>query len=214
MKNGPQHATESTGWLDDLLSPLKTDDPDRINKIAKAAFANVRMRTGSDGWASRMDADVAKETGLRSKEIARRAHSLSLRWADVYLQDIRGSLQSMEADNRYYDELNFRLANQAIDVYSQDEALRIHNNEIAAGWYTVAAEIADLEEKALSIQRDGAHDVRDAYDELFKDPEIAAILKGPCTIGLVTGDGSGDFQLLPVSKRSRSGQNRRISKLE
>ncbi len=152
---------------------------EQTSRVAQKLFAAHGLNMSSTGWVAGIDSALNSETDLLTAALQARTASMSERWADVYVQDIRGALASMEGDLRYFDDLNYRLANQSIDIYAQDEALRIHNEEIAAGWYTVAAEIAQFEQTAATTQKDGGAVVKATYDALFANPDVAAALRDP-----------------------------------
>jgi hypothetical protein len=134
---------------------------------------------GANGWLGRVDTDLKSEPTLQGKAISVRVDSLSLQWVDVYVQEVKASLALMESDARFYDELNYRLVTQALDSYSQDEAIRIHDEEIKSGWYTVGRELAQFEKSAADAAASGAQEIDRIFRDLFMDPEVTEAWSNP-----------------------------------
>lgn len=174
-------------WSSRLVSELpagsacgfQRPSKEQTSRVARELFAAHGLSMSPTGWVAGIDSALNSEADLLTVALQVRTATMSERWADVYVQDIRGALASMEGDLRYFDDLNYRLANQSIDIYAQDEALRIHNEEIAAGWYTVAAEIAQFEQTAAATQKNGGDVVKAIYDGLFAKPEVVDTFKDP-----------------------------------
>jgi hypothetical protein len=146
---------------------------------AKELFSIYGLPLSPAGWVARLDAGLAAEPSLGASELAKRAATLNPRWTEVYIQDMRSSLGGLEIDSRYFDDLSFRLANQVLDLKAQDEALRIHNDEIVAGYYTVASEISQSELTATNAQLNGYAEASAQYEKLFQNHDAVEVFEDP-----------------------------------
>lgn len=159
--------------------PLRRPSDDELSATAKELFSAFGLPVTSSGWAARLDADLASEASLSSAEISKRIATLNPRWTEMYVQDVRAALGGLESDLRYFDDLRFRLTNQVLDLKALDDALRIHNDEIAAGYYTVASEISKSEFEAAGEQKAGYEAASAEYSKLFQNPEAVEAFTDP-----------------------------------
>ncbi|MGE8067065.1 hypothetical protein [Pseudomonas sp. NPDC089569] len=195
-------------WSSRLVSELpagsacgfQRPNKEQTSRVARELFAAFGLNMSPAGWVAGIDSALNSEADLLTGALQARTATMSERWADVYVQDIRGALASMESDLRYFDDLNYRLANQSIDIYAQDEALRIHNEEIAAGWYTVAAEIAQFEQTAAATQKTGSDVVKGIYDGLFANPDVVKAFRDPQQVANLRATTAAVMTYSPYSK--------------
>jgi hypothetical protein len=173
----PDVATQSA--TDPVHAPLKPPTPAHVQALVKGLNARHGLTLADSGWVAALDAALASEPSLAPAALELRAANLSPRWADIYVQDIRAALGSMEGDIRYFQDLNYRLASQTIDLHALDDALRIHELEVQAGYYTVASEVAAREVAAAEQQQAGVIDAVAAYERLFLDPDVANAFNDP-----------------------------------
>jgi hypothetical protein len=116
----------------------------------------------------------------------KRSAMLSPRWADVYFQEIRNQLEVALADRRYFTDLNQRLAGLTIDRYEFEETEKIHDDEVAAGWYTYLRDIARADVEAQTGWKEATKQTaaifatfstKQEFKDLLADPERAAFLR-------------------------------------
>lgn len=160
--------------------------PTDINVLRAAVakrFLDLGLQIRADGWPGRIDSGLSAESQLSRVALDAIAGLWSPLWADNLFQELRFTVSGLEADSRYFADLNYRLATYIIEQFTQDGELAVHNDEVGAGWLTVAAEIAGLE-TAAQEEMFNAFQASSAYfQNLLQDEAVQRAFANPRALG-------------------------------
>lgn len=157
--------------------PLRNLSTKQLSALAREMVADSGLPVGSSGWQSAIDQNLRSESLLAAPELRRRADALSPRWADVYLNELRQKLVGLDNDRRQYLELNARLTAYLLEQYELDEAEKIQDDEIAAGWYDFPYRIAAKELAAQQEWADATKETIPFYDDVLRHTEFNWVLE-------------------------------------
>lgn len=165
------------GLKDDAKLPLTNLSSVQLQKLAERLTAISGLPINGGGWQSGIDQNLPSEAVLAVPAIRKRGDTLSPRWADVYLNDLRQKLAGLDNDRRQYLELNARLTGFLLEQYELNESEKIQDDEISAGWYDFPYKISAKELAAQEEWATASGEVVYFYDEVIGKAAFTEVLE-------------------------------------